>query len=101
MRHHTSACATTTAHAPPQQRMYHHVHQTRSDTTTKNESTKALVFNIATLQNVRILGQTHWYPSSATVGVFSMSYIKRDITLINYMCRCAGFLNGIVRYIVM
>jgi hypothetical protein len=27
------------------------------------------------------------------VGVFSMSYIKRDITLVNYMRRCAGSLK--------
>jgi hypothetical protein len=33
------------------------------------------------------------------VGVFSVSYIKRDITLVNYMRRCVGSLNGIVRYI--
>jgi hypothetical protein len=35
------------------------------------------------------------------VGVFSMSSIKRDITLVNYMRRCVGSLNGIVRYIWM
>jgi hypothetical protein len=38
-------------------------------------------------------------------GVFSMSYIKRDITLVNYMRRCVGptvgSLNSIVRYIWM
>jgi hypothetical protein len=46
-----------------------------------------------------LLWSSQWDHLLERVGVFYMSYIKRDITLANYMRRYVGSLNGIVRYI--